>query len=161
VPAYEIGLIQRQRFEQVAEPFENRAASAGMSRAALESVASSPTSPRQFTRNFFSAAGKLEVSEAQCQYAREVAAFASPEGTLDCIDAFARTDFREDLKKTNLPTLVIHGDSDGIVPFEVSGKRTVAAIAGAKLAVIAGGPHGINASHPRQFNRALLDFLAS
>jgi pimeloyl-ACP methyl ester carboxylesterase len=114
----------------------------------------------QFTRNFFSAAGKLEVSEAQRQYACDIAAFASPQGTLDCIDAFARTDFREDLKKINLPTLVIHGDSDGIVPFEVSGKRTVAAIAGAKLALIAGGPHGINASHPQQFNRALLDFLA-
>jgi non-heme chloroperoxidase len=58
-----------------------------------------------------------------------------------------------------VPTLVIHGDSDAIVPFEVSGKRSHELIAGSELVVIEGGPHGINASHAEQFNRALLDFL--
>ena len=59
-----------------------------------------------------------------------------------------------------MPTLVIHGDSDGIVPFEVSGKRSHEAIADSTLVVIKGGPHGINATHPDEFNTALLDFLA-
>lgn len=59
-----------------------------------------------------------------------------------------------------MPTLVIHGDSDGIVPFEVSGKRSAEAIAGSRLVVIEGGPHGCNVSHAEQFNRELLDFLA-
>jgi len=56
---------------------------------------------------------------------------------------------------------VIHGDSDAIVPFEVSGKRTAAAIPGAELVLIKGGPHGVNASHAGEFNEALLDFLES
>jgi len=112
-----------------------------------------------FTKLFFSAGKDLKVSEAQRQYARDIAAFASAKGTLDCIGAFGRTDFRDDLKKFNIPTLVIHGDSDAIVPFEVSGKRTAAAIPGAKLVVIKGGPHGINASHADAFNKELLAFL--
>ncbi len=115
----------------------------------------------QFSKGFFSAGGELKVSEEQRQYARDMAAFASPKGTLDCIKAFARTDLRGDLKKMAVPTLVIHGDSDAIVPFEHSGKRSAAAIPGAKLVVIKGGPHGINASHADEFNKALLAFLAT
>ena len=115
----------------------------------------------QFTHGFFSAGNEIKVSEAQRQYARDIAAFASPKGTLDCIAAFGRTDFRGDLKKFKVPTLVIHGDSDAIVPIEHSGKRAAAAIAGSKLVVIKGGPHGINASHADEFNRALIAFLAS
>ena len=113
----------------------------------------------EFTKNFFSAGGKLQVSEEQRIYARDIAAFASPKGTLDCIAAFGRTDFRGDLKKIAIPTLVIHGDSDAIVPFEVSGKRTHEAIKGSQLVVIKGGPHGFNASHPEPFNKALIEFL--
>ena len=58
-----------------------------------------------------------------------------------------------------MPTLVIHGDSDVIVPIEGSGQRTHHAIEGSELVVIEGGPHGINASHAREFNEALLRFL--
>ena len=114
----------------------------------------------QFASGFFSADGQLKVSEAQRQYARDIAAFASPKGTLDCIKAFGRTDFRGDLEKVTVPTLVIHGDSDAIVPFEASGKRSAEAIVGSELVLIEGGPHGINTSHAEQFNQALLDFLA-
>ena len=114
-----------------------------------------------FATLFFSAGKELKVSEAQRQHAVRIAAFASPKGTLDCIDAFGRTDFRGDLKKITIPTLVIHGDSDGIVPFEVSGKRSAQAIAGAKLVLIKGAPHGMNVSHAEEFNRALVDFLGS
>ena len=114
-----------------------------------------------FSKKFFSAGGKLMVSESQRVYARNIAAFASPKGTLDCIGAFGRTDFRDDLTKIKIPTLVLHGDSDAIVPFEVSGARTHKAIAGSRLSLIKGGPHGFNASHATEFNKSLLDFLAS
>lgn len=113
----------------------------------------------EFTAGFFSAGGKLQVSEQQRTYARDIAAFASPKGTLDCIAAFSRTDFRGDLKKITVPALIIHGDSDAIVPFEVSGKRTHEVIKGSQLVLIKGGPHGINASHAEQFNKALIEFL--
>lgn len=89
-------------------------------------------------------------------YARDIAPFASPKGTLDCITAFGRTDLRGDLAKVSVPTLVIHGDSDAIVPFEVSGRRSAEALAGSELVVIEGGPHGINASHAAELNAALL-----
>jgi non-heme chloroperoxidase len=112
-----------------------------------------------FTTTFFTAGDDLLVSEPNRLYNREIASFASPKGTLDCITAFGRTDFRDDVAKIDVPTLVIHGDSDAIVPFEVSGKRSHEAIPGSSLALIEGGPHGLNATHPEQFNRALLDFL--
>jgi len=115
-----------------------------------------------FTKSFFAAGDKDDlVSEPLRHYSWTIAAGASPKGTLDCIAAFGRTDFRGDMEKVTVPTLVLHGDSDGIVPFEVSGKRAAEAIVGSTLVVIEGGPHGINASHPEQFNAALLDFLKS
>ncbi len=113
-----------------------------------------------FTTTFFTAGERSDlISEPTRLYNREIAAFASPKGTLDCITAFGRTDFRDDLAKVTVPTLVIHGDSDAIVPFEVSGKRSHETIEGSSLVLIEGGPHGVNATHPEQFNRALLDFL--
>lgn len=114
-----------------------------------------------FTNAFFGVGNKLLVSEAQRVYARDIAAFASPKGTLDCIAAFSYTDFRADLATIKVPTLVIHGDSDGIVPLEVSGARTHKAIAGSVLTVIKGAPHGFNLSHAAEFNKALLAFLAT
>ena len=115
-----------------------------------------------FTRTFFAAGDRTDlISEPARLYARDIAAYASPKGTLDCIAAFGRTDFRGDLERFDLPTLVIHGDADAIVPFEVSGRRTHEAISGSELVVIEGGPHGLNATHAEQFNRALLDFLGS
>jgi len=115
-----------------------------------------------FTRNFFAAGDRTDlISEPARLYARDIAAYASPKGTLDCISAFGRTDFRGDLEKFSIPTLVIHGDADAIVPLEVSGRRTHETIAGSELVVIEGGPHGLNATHAEEFNRALLGFLGS
>ena len=102
---------------------------------------------------------RLSSSEPFRFYIRDIAAWASPKGTLDCISAFSKTDFRDDLAKFNVPTLVIHGDSDEIVPFESSGKRTHEMIPGSKLSLIKGAPHGLNATHPKEFNEALLTFL--
>ena len=114
-----------------------------------------------FSANFFKAGDKMTVSESQRVYARNIAAFASPKGTLDCIAAFGRTDFRGDLTKIKIPTLVIHGDADAIVPFEVSGARTHNAIAGSRLTLIKGAPHGLNLSHAAEFNKSLIEFLGS
>ncbi|MGF9696143.1 MULTISPECIES: alpha/beta fold hydrolase [Paenibacillus] len=113
-----------------------------------------------FTNNFFAAGDRTDlVSEPFRVYNRDIAALASPKGTLDCIAAFALTDFRQDLEKFNIPTLVIHGDSDAIVPLEVSGQRTHESIPGSRLVVVEGGPHGFNATHPEAFNAALIEFL--
>jgi non-heme chloroperoxidase len=113
-----------------------------------------------FVETFFAAGGRTDlVSDQLKEYSRQIAYGASPKGTLDCIAAFGRTDFRDDVAKVSVPTLVIHGDSDAIVPFEISGRRSHESIAGSELHVIEGGPHGINASHAEEFNRVLLDFL--
>ncbi len=115
-----------------------------------------------FSHKFFSdKTGKLLVSESQREYAKMIADFASPKGTHDCVGAFSRTDFRDDLAKIDVPTLVIHGDSDQIVPLEVSGARTHKAVAASQLHVIKNGPHGCNLSHADEFNQALLGFLKS
>jgi non-heme chloroperoxidase len=115
----------------------------------------------QFVTNFFRVGDRTDlVSEPFRVYNRDIASFASPKGTLDCIAAFGRTDFRSDLEKIDVPTLVIHGDSDAIVPFEVSGKRSHEAIAGSQLVLVKDAPHGFNATHRQQFNQALLGFLA-
>jgi non-heme chloroperoxidase len=112
-----------------------------------------------FTTNFFSANGDLKVTEEQRQDAIALEKLARDEALVGCIGAFGRTDFRDDLTKVDVPTLVIHGDADAVVPFEVSGKRTAEAISGSELVVVEGGPHGFNVSHAEQFNAALLDFL--
>jgi pimeloyl-ACP methyl ester carboxylesterase len=58
-----------------------------------------------------------------------------------------------------VPTLVIHGDADAIVPFEGSGQRTHRAVPHSKLVTVSGAPHGLNVSHAQAFNDALLSFL--
>ncbi|MEI4280989.1 alpha/beta fold hydrolase [Klenkia terrae] len=113
-----------------------------------------------FASNFFDAKGEQTVSQAVRDHSADIAAYASPKGTYDCVVAFSGTDFRRDLEAFTIPVLVLHGDSDAVVPFEASGQRTAAAIPGAQTVVIEGGPHGVNASHPAEFNAALLDFLA-
>ncbi|PWD51785.1 alpha/beta hydrolase [Serinibacter arcticus] len=115
----------------------------------------------QFTTDFFSVDGELKVSEEQRREAVALAQQSDQRAALHAMEAFATTDFREDLAAlTAVPTLVIHGDGDGTVPFEGSGARTHAALPGSDLHVVAGGPHGINVSHAEEFNRVLLEFLA-
>ncbi|WP_281169792.1 alpha/beta fold hydrolase [Nocardioides alkalitolerans] len=113
-----------------------------------------------FTTDFFSVDGTLKVSEEERQKALELEKPAGDEALVLCIGSFARTDFREDLAKIAVPTLVIHGDGDATVPFEVSGKRSAEAISDSTLVVVEDAPHGFNVSHADEFNRALIDFLA-
>ena len=113
-----------------------------------------------FTTQFFSVDGVLKVTEKQRQEAIAMASQADKKASLACMAAFANTDFRDDLAKVTVPTLVIHGDGDGTVPFEGSGKRTHEAVAGSELHVIAGAPHGCTVSHTDEWNEAVLDFLS-
>jgi non-heme chloroperoxidase len=112
-----------------------------------------------FTRDFFSANGVLKVTEQQRQDAIALCNQSDQKAALGCMEAFGTTDFRDDLTKVTVPTLVIHGDSDATVPFEGSGKRTHEAIASSQLVVVEDAPHGFNVSHAEEFNRALLHFL--
>lgn len=112
-----------------------------------------------FATKFFSAGDQLKVTEEQRQDAIAMAKQASKLAALEAMQAFGISDFREDLQKVTIPTLVVHGDSDAIVPFEGSGKRTHEAIPGSELQIIADGPHGVTTSHADAFNRILLDFL--
>ena len=113
----------------------------------------------QFTRDFFSANGELKVSEEERQKAIALCRLSDQTAALGCMRSFGTTDFRGDLDGISVPTLVIHGDADGIVPLEGSGLRTHRAIAGSELVVIPGAPHGFNVSHADEFNSALITFL--
>jgi non-heme chloroperoxidase len=76
----------------------------------------------------------------------------------ECIHAFGETDFREDLKQIDVPTLVIHGEDDQVVPIAASGNRTAKMIAGATFKPYPGAPHGLMSTHQQQFNTDLLNF---
>jgi non-heme chloroperoxidase len=79
----------------------------------------------------------------------------------DCIAAFSATDFRPDLAKVDVPTLVIHGDDDQVVPFAVGGQASAALVDGAELNVYPGAPHGITDTHKEQLGADLLAFINS
>ncbi|PPF52785.1 alpha/beta hydrolase [Clavibacter michiganensis] len=113
----------------------------------------------EFTTGFYSADGVLKVTEAERQEAIALAHQSKKHAALASMAAFATTDFRDDLTKVTVPTLVIHGDSDATVPFEGSGERTHRAIAGSELHVVKGAPHGVTVSHPEEWNQAVLEFL--
>ena len=113
-----------------------------------------------FATQFFSVDGELKVSEQQRQEAIALSRKSDQKAALACMESFATTDFREDLAKITVPTLVLHGDGDGIVPFAGSGQLTHEQVQGSRLVVLEGAPHGCNVSHETEFNRALLEFLA-
>jgi non-heme chloroperoxidase len=99
-----------------------------------------------------------QISDQAVQPSWNIAAGASPKGTLDCVSAWL-TDFRNDLKKIDVPTLVVHGDADRILPLAATGKRTQESVKGSKLVVVEGGPHGLTWTHREKVNRELLAFL--
>jgi non-heme chloroperoxidase len=84
---------------------------------------------------------------------------AGHKATFDSIKAFSESNFVEDLKRVNVPTLVIHGADDQIVPIETTGRATARLVKGARLIEYAGGPHGITDTHKDRLNQDLLDFI--
>ncbi len=104
---------------------------------------------------------KEKISKDQVHLNWSIACKASPKATIDCVDSFGLTDFREDLKKFDVPTLVVHGDADQIVPIEVAGNKSKDLIPNAKYEVIKAAPHGLVFTHKKEFNKILIDFLKS
>jgi non-heme chloroperoxidase len=80
-------------------------------------------------------------------------------GAYDCIKAFSETDFTEDLKRIDIPTLFIHGDDDQIVPIDAASRVATKLVKGSELKVYPGAPHGLTATHREQFNADLLAFI--
>jgi non-heme chloroperoxidase len=84
---------------------------------------------------------------------------AGHKNTYDCIKAFSETDFTEDLKKFDVPTLVIHGDDDQVVPIDAASRTSAKLVKNAKLTVYPGAPHGLTDTHKDKLNADLLAFL--
>jgi non-heme chloroperoxidase len=99
------------------------------------------------------------VSEALLDWTFILAVMASPKATIDCVDAFGKTDFRKDLAAFTVPTLIIHGTSDKTVPIDPSGRAAAKGIAGAKLIEYDGEPHGLFATVPDKLNADLIAFI--
>ncbi len=102
---------------------------------------------------------KERVSKSQIHYNWTVAAEALPKATIDCIDAFGKTDLRDDLKKIDIPTLFIHGDADATVPKEPTAEQGHNIVKDSTLEIIAGAPHGCVFTHTDEVNKMLVDFL--
>ena len=102
--------------------------------------------------------GGKQVSDEVVRLSWNIGAGASPKGTLDCVSAWL-TDFRNDLQRFNVPTLVVHGDADRILPLAATGTPTQTAVSGSRLVVVKGGPHGLNWTHADEVNRELLAFV--
>ncbi|MFE2060354.1 alpha/beta fold hydrolase [Streptomyces sp. NPDC059446] len=103
--------------------------------------------------------GGDRISEQAVQASWNVAVGASAKGTLDCVQAWL-TDFRADLPRIDVPTLIIHGDADRTLPIDATAIPLSKSIAGAELKVVPGGPHGLILTHAAEVNAALLAFLA-
>ena len=115
----------------------------------------------EFFKNFYNTDVNLgkRVSEQAVQASWNTAAIASATASLACVPTW-HEDFRQDVAKIDVPTLVIHGDADRIVPISAAGQRTAKLIPGAELVVIKGGPHNVAWTHPDEVNSALRQFLA-
>ena len=86
---------------------------------------------------------------------------ASLKALLDCNQAFVETDFRAELPKISVPTLIIQGDKDASTPLDLTGRKTAKLIPGAELKVYEGAPHGLMFTHIDRFNRDLIAFAQS
>jgi non-heme chloroperoxidase len=117
---------------------------------------------KDFLDNFYNVdkLGGTRISDQAWQASFNVAAGASPHATYACVDAWL-TDFRQDLPKIDVPTLVVHGTEDRILPYEATAKRLPDLVADLKLVSVEGGPHNIGWTYPEEVNKALLEFLAA
>jgi pimeloyl-ACP methyl ester carboxylesterase len=113
-----------------------------------------------WTRTFYNHGllSSAHSSDAVIQATFNVAASSSYQAMLNCVDAWLE-DFRDDVLSIKVPTLVIHGDADKVLPIEATGART-AAMLKADFVVIEGGPHGLNWTHATEVNTALLHFVS-
>ena len=115
----------------------------------------------EFFKNFYNTDVLLgkRISEQAVQASWNVATFASATASLACVPTW-HEDFRNDLARVDVPTLVIHGDADRIVPLAAAGQRTAQLVKGARLHVVKDGPHAVNWTHADEVNTELVNFLA-
>jgi non-heme chloroperoxidase len=116
---------------------------------------------KDFFDNFYNVdvLGPARISEQALQASFNVAAGASPYASYACVDTWL-TDFRGDLPKIDVPTLVVHGTEDRILPISATAERLPGLIADLELVKVEGGPHNIAWTHPDEVNKALLGFLS-
>ncbi|MDB5203216.1 MAG: alpha/beta hydrolase [Ferruginibacter sp.] len=119
-----------------------------------------PTFLEGFNKDFYGV-GMIShpVTEAYLANASAKAMHASPIATIECAKAFAMTDFRKDVPKINVPTLIIHGDKDKTVPIKATGDESAKLIAGSQYIVYEGAPHGLWFTERERLNKDLLDFI--
>jgi non-heme chloroperoxidase len=116
---------------------------------------------KDFLDNFYNVdvLAPERISEQAWQASFQIAAGASPYAIYACVDTWL-TDFREDLPKISVPTLVLHGTDDRILPFAATAARLGDLISDVTVVPVQGGPHDIAWTHPEEVNRALIGFLA-
>lgn len=114
-----------------------------------------------FSNLFYGTSDGNKVSQGVFKHTLQMGLQASLKATVDCVTAFSETDFRPDMAKIDVPTLVIHGDNDQTVPFADTGKLAAELIKGANLKVYAGAPHATFLTHKDQLNEDLLAFIRS
>lgn len=119
-----------------------------------------PTFMEGFNKDFFGVTlTNHPVTEAFLTNSLIKVMDASPIATLECAKAFSSTDFRNDVGKINVPTLIIHGDADKTVPIEPTGNESAKLLPGAKYIVYEGAPHGLWFTHKERLNQDLLEFI--
>jgi non-heme chloroperoxidase len=164
---YGAGRVRRAAFISAVTPYLLKAADnpAGVDVSVFDGIRAALNGDRvaflsSFFQNFYNADALrgTRLSDDVVRAAWAIGAGASPKGTYDLVGAWG-TDFRADLRQIAVPTLIVHGDADRIVPLEVSGQRMPELVKGSRLVVIKGGSHGLNWTHAEELNQALLEFL--
>jgi non-heme chloroperoxidase len=137
----------------------------GVDRSVFTGIESAITADRyaflnDFFKNFYNTDVLLgeRISDQAVHASWNVATGASATATFECVHTWG-TDFRKDLERIDVPTLVMHGDADRIVPINASGARTAKLIKGARFVEVKGGPHAIGWTHAEIVNAELLKFL--
>jgi non-heme chloroperoxidase len=139
--------------------------SEGIDKGVFEGIEKAVTADRyafftEFFKNFYNTDLLLNkrVTEQAVQASWNLAAGSSATASLACVATW-HEDFREDLSAVDVPTLVMHGDADRILPITAAGSRTAKLIKGARLVVVKEGPHCITWTHADEVNAELLSFL--
>lgn len=99
------------------------------------------------------------VSQSILEWSLNLALDGSPNATMECLRSFSTTDFRQDLKKISVPTLIIHGSDDKTVPIEASGKLTAELLPNAQFKIYEGAPHGLFITDREKLNRDIVTFI--
>jgi len=116
----------------------------------------------EFGKKFYGVDKQNEpVSEALLAWNQALCLMSSAKASMDCVRSFSETDFRDDLKKIDIPVLIIHGDADAIVPIKASGDKTAALIPHATYSVYKGAPHGLFITEKDKLNDDLITFITA